>query len=99
MLGRYEVFRGYSGSSLPLIVPPQLERTILAEIVQLHPELLTIPELILRIARQPTDEAAKEEIRNAIRDLRRSGLARYRDDDEVVEPTHAALRAYDLLTV
>jgi hypothetical protein len=79
-------------------VHPQLERTVLTEVVQLHPELLTIPELILRIARRPEDETAKEEIRNAIRDLRRSGLVRYRDDDEVVEPTHAALRAYDLLT-
>lgn len=76
---------------------PQLEQTILTEVVQLHPELLTIPELILRIARRPDDEAAKEEIRNAVRDLRRSGLVRY-GDDEVVEPTHAALRAYDLLT-
>lgn len=76
---------------------PQLERTVLAEIVQLHPERLTIPELILRIARHPGDETRKEEIRNAARDLRRAGLVRY-GDDEVVEPTHAALRAYDLLT-
>jgi hypothetical protein len=97
MLGGYEVFRGYSGSSLRLTVRPQLERTVLTEVVQLHPELLTVPELILRIARRPNDEAEKEEVRNAVRDLRRSGLARYRDD-EVVEPTHAALRAYDLLT-
>lgn len=79
-------------------MPAQLERTVLAEIVELHPELLTIPELILRIARYPDDATTKEEIRNAARDLRRSGLLRYRDDDEVVEPTHAALRAYALLT-
>jgi hypothetical protein len=75
----------------------ELERTVLTEVVELHPELLTIPELILRIARRPEDETTKEEIRNAIRDLRRSGLLRYRGD-EVVEPTHAALRAFDLLT-
>lgn len=75
-----------------------LERTVLAEVIELHPELLTIAELIQRIARRPEDETTKEEIRNAIRDLRRSGLVRYRDDGEVVEPTHAALRAFDLLT-
>jgi hypothetical protein len=79
-------------------MPAELERTVLTEIVELHPELLTIDELILRVARHPRDETTKEEIRNAIRDLRRSGLVRYRDDDEVVEPTHAALRAFDLLT-
>jgi len=81
-----------------LTVHPQLERTVLTEVVQLHPELLTISELILRIARHPDDEATKEEIGNAVRDLRRSGLVRYRDSEQVVEPTHAALRAYDLLT-
>ena len=76
----------------------ELERTVLHEIVELHPERLTIPELILRIARDPYDEATAEKIRIATRDLRRSGLARYRNDDEVVEPTHAALRAFVLLT-
>jgi hypothetical protein len=76
----------------------ELERTVLTEVIELHPELLTIPELILRVARHPEDEATKERVRNAIRDLRRSGLLRYRGDDEVVEPTHAALRAFDLLT-
>ena len=74
-----------------------LERTILTEVIELHPELLTIAELILWIARRPEDERKKEEIRNAIRDLRRSGLVRYRDD-EVVEPTYAAVRAFELLT-
>jgi hypothetical protein len=79
-------------------VTEELERTVLHEIVELHPERLTLPELILRIARDPGDEAAKERVRIAARDLRRSGLARYRDDDELVEPTHAALRAFVLFT-
>lgn len=76
----------------------ELERTVLHEIVELHPERLTIPELILRIARDPEDETAGEKIRIAARELRRSGLARYRNGDELVEPTHAALRAFVLLT-
>jgi len=76
----------------------ELERTVLHEIVELHPERLTIPELVLRIARDPEDKATGEKIRIAARELRRSGLARYRAGDEVVEPTHAALQAFVLLT-
>lgn len=79
-------------------MPLELERTVLTEVVQLHPELLTIPELILRIASDPQDESMREKIRQAARELRRSGLARFRDEDEVVEPTHAAIRANELLT-
>lgn len=76
----------------------ELERTVLTEIVQLHPELLTIPELILRVASDPQDEPANENIRHAARELRRSGLVRYRNDNEVVEPTHAAHRTHELYT-
>jgi hypothetical protein len=76
----------------------ELERTVLTEVVQLHPELLTIPELILRVVSDPQDEPMKEKVGQAARELRRSGLVRYRDDDEVVEPTHVVIRAYELLT-
>jgi hypothetical protein len=76
----------------------ELEQAVLTEIVQLHPEQLTIPELILRVAHDPDADATKEEVRHATRELRRSGLVRYRNDDEVVEPTHAALRTHDLFT-
>jgi hypothetical protein len=79
-------------------MPAEFEQVALIEVVDLHPEHLTIPELILRIARDPESEAMQEKMRDAIRELRRSGLVRYRDDDEVVEPTHAILRAFDLLT-
>jgi hypothetical protein len=77
-------------------MPAELERTILAEVVQL--EQLTIAELILRVSRDPEGETTKETIRNAIRDLRRDGLVRYRDDDEVVTPTRPATRGYELFT-
>jgi hypothetical protein len=75
-----------------------VERTVLEEVIELHPERLTIPELILRIAIDPDDTAAIDTIRNAIRDLRRSGLLRYGNDEGIVEPTHAAIRAFSLLT-
>lgn len=77
----------------------RLERTILTEVMKRHPELLTISEMILRVAStDPEDEQTKEEIRHAIRELRQAGLVRYRDDDEVLAPTHAGLEAFDLLT-
>lgn len=75
-----------------------LERTTLMEVIELHPERLTIDELIIRTATDPDDFKKADPIRQAIRDLRRSGLVRYRNDDELVEPTHAALAAYELLT-
>lgn len=91
-------FQGHYRPSLCREMPAEFEQAALNEIVELHPEHLTIPELILRIARDPEDEVTEEKIRHAVRELRRSGLARYRDEDEVVEPTHAALRAFELLT-
>lgn len=45
----------------------------------------------------PEDELEVETIEHAIRSLRGSGLLRYRNDDRVVEPTHAALCAAALL--
>jgi hypothetical protein len=73
-----------------------LERAAVTEIVELGE--LTIPELIMRIAQDPKDDATRDKIRIATRDLRRDGLVRYRDDDEVVTPTRPALRMYELLT-
>jgi len=54
--------------------------------------------VILRVAVDPDDDTTAERIRRALGELRRSGLVRYRDDDELVEPTHAAVRAFLLLT-
>lgn len=72
----------------------QIERAVLETIVGLHPDHLTPPELVLRVA-GAHDPSEKETILHAIRDLRRSGLLRYIGD--VVVPTHAALRASALL--
>jgi hypothetical protein len=73
-----------------------LEKTVLETVIELHPEHLTIPELVLKVAAD-YDRLEGEDVRSAIRDLRASGLLRCRVGDEIVEPTHAALRAFQLL--
>jgi len=70
---------------------------ILEEAIELHPQRLTVGELSLRIVSDPEDSMEVEAATHAIRDLRGSGLLRYRNDDGVVEPTHAAIRAAALL--
>ena len=81
----------------PRYDPALVEQVILEEVIELHPQRLTVGELSLRIVGDPDDSTEVETAIHAIRDLRRSGLFRYRDDDQVVEPTHAALRAHALL--
>jgi hypothetical protein len=72
-------------------------RAILEEAIDLHPQRLTVDELSLRVVADPADGREVETASEAIRDLRRSGLLRYRNDDRVVEPTHAAFCARALL--
>lgn len=77
--------------------PALVEQAIFEAAVGLHPQRLTVEELWLRIVADPDDTTEVETAIHAIRDLRRSGLFRYRNDDRIVEPTHAALRAFALL--
>lgn len=70
----------------------QLERAVLEEIIELHPDHLTPSELVLKMAGARDED---EEVRRAICDLKASGLLRYVGD--VVAPTHAALRAFSVL--
>jgi len=81
----------------PVYRPKLVEDALLGAAVDLHPARLTIPELSLKVAANPHDGREMETITEAIRELRRCGLFRYRDDDEIVEPTQAALRAFELL--
>lgn len=81
----------------PKYDPEKVGRTVLFEVIELHPERLTVAELSQRIAVDPEDGEEIEMIVHAIRDLRCSGLVRYRNGDQLVEPTHAALRAAALL--
>lgn len=75
-----------------------LERTVLEEIIDLHPQRITVAELHLRIARDPEDCVEREAVRHAVRELRCDGVIRYSNDDEVIEPTLAASSVFDLLT-
>lgn len=78
---------------LPL---PHLEQVVLEMVIDLHPDHLTVIELISKVAAD-RNLPETEDLKFAIRDLRGSGLLRYRDDDQVVEPTYAALRCAALL--
>jgi hypothetical protein len=79
-------------------LPGPVERAILEEVIELLPVRMTVNELCLWIVANPEDDREVETIRDAIRDLKRSGLLRYRNDDLVVEPTQAAAQAFALLT-
>lgn len=70
-----------------------VERAVLEEIIEQHPLRLTIAELTRRLAADPDDDAEAKVLNEAILNLRRSELVRYRDDDLIVEPTYAAIRA------
>jgi hypothetical protein len=73
-----------------------VEQVILEEAIGLHPHHLIASELCLRIVNDSDDSREVETTTQAIHSLKRFGLFRDRDD-EVVEPTGAALRAGALL--
>lgn len=79
-----------ASSRLPAERDLQLENALLTEIISLHPDRLTQEELVVRMEDCPTgtDSVA---ILDSLQELKRSGLVRL--NDEVVEPTFAALRA------
>lgn len=73
-----------------------VEAVILEVAAELHPRRLTAGELSLKIVSDPRDSREVETAAQAIRNLRQSGLFHFRDD-EIVEPTQAAIRAVALL--
>jgi hypothetical protein len=85
-------------STLPKYDPELVERPALEEVIELLPVRLTVSELCQRITADPQDERAVEAVRQAISDLRSWGLFRYRNDDQIVEPTQAAMQSFRLLT-
>jgi hypothetical protein len=74
-----------------------VESVILEVAAELHPQQLTAGDLSLRIVGDPDDSREVETATRAIRNLREFGLFSDRDD-EIMEPTPAALRAVALLT-
>ncbi len=77
--------------------PELVERAVLEEILRLYPQRLTVEEMSLRIVGDPEDEREVETAAEAIRSLRASGLVRYRNDEQLVEPTQAVLRYVALM--
>jgi len=74
-----------------------VEAVILQVAAELHPQSLTAKELSLEIVGNADDAREVETATQAINNLREFGLFADRDD-EIVEPTPAALRACALLT-
>ncbi|HEY5815044.1 MAG TPA: hypothetical protein VIS95_01730 [Solirubrobacterales bacterium] len=74
-----------------------VECLILEVAAELHPRHLSTGGLLLEIVGDPDDMNEIETGTQAIRNLREFGLFTNRDD-EIVEPTPAALRACALLT-
>lgn len=74
-----------------------VEAVILEVAAELHPQNLTAKELALKIASNSDDAREVETAAQAIDNLREFELFADRDD-EIVEPTPAALRACALFT-
>jgi hypothetical protein len=82
-------------------IPPKynvaiVESVILEVAAELHPNHLTARDLSLEIVSDSEDSREVETATRAIRNLREFGLFSDRED-EIVEPTPAALRAVALL--
>ena len=74
----------------------KVEAVVLEVAAELHPELLAGDRLAQKIASDPHDSRELDTATQAIHNLRELGLFTERDD-ELVEPTPAALRAVALL--
>jgi hypothetical protein len=74
-----------------------VEAVILEVAAELHPEHLSMDGLLRKIVGDPDDTREMETGAQAIHNLREFGLFADRED-EIVQPTPAALRACALLT-
>lgn len=73
------------------------QRAVLRQVLELHPEALTRDELIRELtgggSRQFSDHDA---VQRAVRDLAGAGLLHRPREDEMVRPTRAAVRYFEL---
>jgi hypothetical protein len=74
---------------------PEVEATVLRQLLLLHPGQVTVEELIRDIAADPDAFAERDAIERAVRDLARSGLVHR--NGEFAIPSRAALRFNELL--
>jgi len=71
------------------------ESAVLRQILDFHPVLVTLAELIREIAGETVDFAERDAIERAVRDLTGAGLLH--SHDALLLPTRAALRFNELL--
>jgi hypothetical protein len=71
------------------------ESAVLRLVLDLHPTLLIVPEIVREVAGERADFAAQDAVRRAVRDLGGAGLLHLKDEFAI--PTRAALRFSELL--
>lgn len=71
------------------------EATVLRQVLDLHPVLVTASELVLEIAGESPSFAERDAIERAVRDLTGAGLLH--SHEAFLLPTRAALRFSELL--
>ena len=71
------------------------ESAVLQLVLNLHPTLLTVSEVVREVAGEEADFAERDSIERAVRDLSGAGLLHRKDDFAI--PTRAALRFSELL--
>lgn len=71
------------------------ESAVLQLVLDLHPTVLTVTELVREVAGEQAGFAEQDSVRRAVRDLSGAGLLHRRDEFAI--PTRAALRFSELL--
>jgi hypothetical protein len=73
------------------------QAAVLRLVLDLHPATLTQDELLRELAGgRPKEFSETDWVQRAIRELAASGLLHRLGDDEMVRPTRAALRCFEL---
>ena len=72
-----------------------VESAVLRQVLDLHPVLMTLAELIREVGGESPGFAERDAIERAVRDLTRTGLLH--GQETFVVPTRAALRFSELL--
>lgn len=71
------------------------ESTVIKQVLDIHPVLLTLPELVREIAGEEPSFAERDAVERAVRDL--GGVGLLHQHGEFILPTHAALHLNELL--
>jgi hypothetical protein len=80
----------------PVEADTATEAAVLGQLLDLHPVLVTLDELVREIIAGAEDFAARDAVERAVRDLAAAGLL-HRNGDLVL-PSRAALRLDELLS-